>query len=549
MRRLFVQLPALVWLAWLLGMGAPVSVAASCAGDKAGVAEGKGAQCLDGMLPPGVSPLWRLRFPEAPDALGPRIQVTGVVKDQHFSPSSIETVPTGIAVDPAIPLGSSLLGALSPHGFGSEERARIVQDSNQGYTVHCSAGQAPAGVLWRPDSGRLPAGARAELRIRARGDSGFQWGVAAPGKDAVLLRPVAASGPTGLEAAIPLDAVSAALGGEHASFVLMCPARAASLTIQSIELRPLQAVGEGLRAAWNWTAEHWRADPAALIARAEALGLRRLYVALDVEPSGEKVVGADLLAAFVAMASSRGMAVWAVEGDPGMATPQGREQALRRLRALHAYQADVEPSARLGGVQYDIEPYLLPAYRTDPRAVAQEWARTIQALNRHSTLKLDMVLPFWLPQSPMGDTVLGALRKTKGSLTIMAYRVDPLAIQRVAEPLLAWGAAAGIPVYVALEAGPLDDELTQFYTEAPAGLPASLWLTTNEEGGTAVLLPKPVLLSQGKGYNASGQQPAPASLVSFKGNHQAMLAASRQLQPVLRAWPSYAGMAYHGLLD
>ena len=498
-------------------------------------------------LPQGVSSVWRLRFAEKPDALGPRIQVTGIVEKQHFSPSSIMAASTDKDVPLAMPMGSPLLGDLAYRTFGLEERVELTPSPDQTLAVSCRAGKSVAGVVFHSNTERLPTGARGELNIQAYGDAGFQWGIARPGQDAALLQPVSALDGKQLKASIPLEQI-AALGDGPASFVLMCPLHEAQLMIQSIALAPVPVVGSGLRAAWNWNAERWHNDSKTLIKQALELDLQRLYIAVDMDAIGKQVKDAALLADFITHASSAGIDVWAVEGDPAMATPQGREHALQRLKAIQAYQASAPQVARLGGVQYDIEPYLLPAYQKSPQKVAQQWSQTIVALSQQSQLKLDMVLPFWLPLSPFKDSVMAALQDSDSSITIMAYRVEPQAIQRVAEPLLSWGVKHAKSVHVGLEAGPLKDELTQFYVEAPRADPALLWLMPAQEGGEAILLSEPAHLSQGKGYNPSGQQLSSASVVSFNGDYQSMLGTAGRLQPVFAAWSSYAGMVFHGLL-
>lgn len=509
-----------------------------------------GGPCVEVDLPSGTSPAWWLPVSEAPGAMGPRINVTGIVKDQQFSPSAVEAHSAAVpANEPALPVDLPLSDLVSARTFGSEERVSIASRTDAGLAISCRSGTSTAGVLLVPVAGRLPAGAQAELRILARGDVGFQWGVAGPDQDAALLRPIAATSHAGLSASIPLGDAVASLSGDRASFVLLCPLHAATLLVRSIDLYPVPPAVQRPGAAWVWSSGRWRADPAVLIADAAALGLRRLYVALSMDPEHTKVADAALLAEFISMAAAKGIAIWAVEGDPGMATPEGRGLALQRLHALRNYQADVAPAARLGGIQYDIEPYLLPAYRADPLAVAGQWAQTMQALRQHTDMELDMVLPFWLLQSPMGDTVQAALKESADSLTIMAYRTEPQAIQQVAEPLLSWGTAQGVPVHVGLEAGFLDDELTQFYSEVPVGQAAQLWLLPTDGGAAAVLLSRSALLTQGKGYNALGQQLAPATKVSFLGDKARMLTVAQQLQPALAAWNSYTGMVFHGLLD
>lgn len=497
------------------------------------------------------SPLWQLDIPDMPASPGQRIQVSGLMKDNQFVPSGVEfNMADSATALPALPLGLSLLENLSVRAFGVEERVDVVRENDNLIRIHCRAGGQTAGVLFTPVSARFPLGARGKLRVRAQGSGGFEWGVAPADKDARLLVSLVPSA-TGLAAEIPLDLVTAQVTaeGQPLSMTLICPLTAAGLQIDTIDLEPAQVASDGLRAAWVWNAKRWLDNPQKLVDEAKALGFQRFYIALDMLDGDPGVANADRLSHFIDLAAGSQIAVWAVEGDPDMALPAGREHALQRLQAIQRYQASVPQASRLGGVQYDIEPYLLPLYRTRPQEVGRQWAQTLRELAVQSKLKLDMVLPFWLPQSPMGSPVLEALRETADSITIMAYRTTGLAIQQVAEPLLAWGTAQDMPVYVALEAGPLPDDVIQSYIAAKAGQPARLWLLPSAKGGRALRFEKPVLLQQGTGYLAAGQITVPASRVSFLGDDTAMLKAARSVLPALRAWSAYAGMVFHGLLD
>lgn len=496
---------------------------------------------------------WQLEIPDMPSSPGQRIQISGLMKNDQFVPSGVElniTADSGTSL-PALPLGLPLLENLSVRAFGVEERVEVVRDNDDAIRIHCRAGGKTAGVLLTPVSARFPLGASGKLRVQVQGSSGFEWGVAPAGKDAHLLVPVIPSATGGLAAEIPLNQVTAQIMADNQplSMALICPFTAADLKIDAIALEPAQAAPAGLRAAWVWNAKRWNDNPQKLLNEAAALGLQRLYIALDVPHGEDGVANVDRLSRFIALATARKISVWAVEGDPNMVLPVGREHALRRLQAIQRYQSSVPQASRLGGLQYDIEPYLLSAYASSPQEVGRQWAQTLHELKAQSQLKLDMVLPFWLPQSPMASLVLEALHKTADSITIMAYRTTDSAIQQAAEPLLAWGTAQGMPVYVALEAGPLPDDVIQTYNAAKAGQPASLWLLPDGKGGRALYFEKPVLLQKGTGYLTAGQITVPASRVSFLGDETALLKAGRNVLPALRAWSAYAGMVFHGLLD
>jgi hypothetical protein len=68
----------------------------------------------------------------------------------------------------------------------------------------------------------------------------------------------------------------------------------------------------------------------------------------------------DLLASFVRQAGARGIRVRSVDGDPHMVLTDEVPNMVKRVQAYAAYNAQVAPEARLAGIQFDVEPYLLP---------------------------------------------------------------------------------------------------------------------------------------------------------------------------------------------
>ena len=109
---------------------------------------------------------------------------------------------------------------------------------------------------------------------------------------------------------------------------------------------------------------------------------------------------------FVASADRHKLAVHAVAGEPNWT-----DQALSRLGPMTvdlvaAYNSNAEKSGevQLQGIQFDIEPYVDPAWWTDVKASLQAYLSTIRAIVDHynqvvppgpTRLQLGVAIPFW----------------------------------------------------------------------------------------------------------------------------------------------------------
>jgi hypothetical protein len=109
---------------------------------------------------------------------------------------------------------------------------------------------------------------------------------------------------------------------------------------------------------------------------------------------------------FVASADRHKLAVHAVAGEPNWTY-----QALSRLGPMTvdlvaAYNSNAEKSGevQLQGIQFDIEPYVDPAWWTDVKASLQAYLSTIRAIVDHynqvvppgpTRLQLGVAIPFW----------------------------------------------------------------------------------------------------------------------------------------------------------
>ena len=296
------------------------------------------------------------------------------------------------------------------------------------------------------------------------------------------------------------------------------------------------------RGAWVWRSERWVQDPEAFIDTALAQGLDQVFISIPI--AADRVAAAPALERLILAAQHAGVRVAAVEGDPRMVTSDGLQYAQGRATALRQYNLD-HPETPLDGLQYDIEPYLLPDYAEAPEAMLGLWARSLIALGETYGANLDIVIPFWLPGAPGGPAALEAVHDRAERLTVMAYRTSPASILAAARPALIWGETHDIPVVIALETGPLDDEFIHVYRPAPVG---TLQMSLPGQAQEVRLLPGAMPGTEAEPvFRFSHAVTAPAARVTFNGDLPQLYRSLETIEPLLNAYDSYAGVAIHGL--
>jgi hypothetical protein len=296
------------------------------------------------------------------------------------------------------------------------------------------------------------------------------------------------------------------------------------------------------RAAWFWSPARWLETPQQIFNGQKLYGLRRVYITVPVEQ--EAVRNAEALNEFIREAHARGLEVWAVLGDPAAVLPQGMQNFAAMARAYAAFNQS--SAVKLDGLQLDIEPYLLPGYQLAPRDWQRRYAEAVRFIHAAApTLALDLALPFWWgDEASGGQAFLSTLASSISSLTVMDYRTDAEQIVRLAQPFLAWGQQHGKKVSIALEALSIPDEGRRHFERATRG---ELWHVTLAGREVLFLLDQPVSLAQASGFRYTRSSRFEGSSVSFFGRTDQLMRLLPSLEAQLQRWPSFSGMALHGL--
>ncbi len=504
------------------------------------------ADCATSELPLPVASITagRLLSADLGRALAPGFALTGSEVDHRFQLE--EVIPRG---EPAgssqIPAGVELIDDLTIVHFGAENRTHALHKDGR-LALTCSAGKAPAGIILKLPHRGLPLAISLDAQLSYAADGEFEL--------ALSDRRRAAGGDPLPLAQLPADQTTAVMQLPRAgldiasieSFTLACPSRAARLALHSLKLVPSSTSSPiPARALWAWQPAAWLEEPEALLTKLDQAGADTLFTTIPIDLQTGRVSQAAPLENFVKLAGKRGVRVWAVVGDPGAVKEDQRAGFARFPAAYALYNSEVNAEARLAGLQFDIEPYINAGYSLAPSAWQEAYLETLAQLKRATSMPMDVVVPYWWADQQNGR-LLERLAPVTDSLTVMNYRTHPAQIKRFAQPFLEWGQRHGRAVRIALESGPIADELQRHYAPKPAGEVAIISIGTKQ---ALLLFDRPLTAPNAWGevrmFAYTHTTPLPGGAVSFAGQRQALLTLLPELENLWRAWPGFSGVALH----
>jgi hypothetical protein len=193
-------------------------------------------------------------------------------------------------------------------------------------------------------------------------------------------------------------------------------------------------------------------------------GITELYVATATEY--EAADGFAALAELVRQAQRLDIEIFWVCGDPSWALSARHARALEVIDwagRINALLRNLElPEIR--GLQYDVEPYLLPEWKASPAAIEPQYAALLAELRdatRAAGFELWLDVPFWLGERVFQGTSLGRLAVgASDGIVIMAYRNTVSGIVEKATDLLRDSGAKARSVVVAMETGCREEPVT-----------------------------------------------------------------------------------------
>ena len=505
------------------------------------------ANCSVLPLPTAVMGVQALHFLPPDASPGKTILLRGIEADKgkSFSVSEHTLVSDQPAPRPQAPMpfGASLLGAMQARTHG--DTARISADVKDGRLyLTCRAGAKPASVTLLGPWFMPRARAVMQAAFSGEGRFALQLASGAPGK------PDQAFDLGSLNAGQPVQTARFDLPekldrANWRALSLACPQGAATLRLDALTLQGAAEADAAAapRATWTWSPNEWRERGAALLDWAVQQKIGAVFITVPLKDGS--VDDAAQLGAFVRQAGSRGIAVSAMEGAPDMVLPASQDAAIARLRAYAAYNTSAAEDARLKGVQYHIEPYLVPAHVLPQAQRDRRYLELAARLHQVAApLALDFVVPHWWADK---KALLDGLAKHADILTVKSPRTDPAQIYRLAVPFLDWGVEHGKTVRVALDAGPIGAGVQRRYERRPPGARGDLLVFTL--GGQKILLLQqvPAAHDKAQAYALAASQEIDAADASFHSDKGALMRLLPQLERTFGAWESFGGMALHDL--
>ena len=481
---------------------------------------------------------------EDADALSGGVILKGIEGDERLGRFEVIPLSEPARAPAALPAGSELIPRLQVQAFGVEARARAkIIDAR--ILIECDAGNAPAGVLLKGCGEVLPAGAGFAARIETDTHSRFRFGAVDAAREKLgEPLPLGSIAPGRARTSFPLPPQLDAASWQ--SWVVECPKSAARLSIESLMLEPRAPMAAmPRRALWVWHPEAWSARRADLFALLDANAADTVFLTIPVSADLRRVRDPDALANFISAASARGTRIWAVAGDPRAVLPDQRTAYAQRARAYADYNRSVAADARLSGFQLDIEPYLNTGYPLDTEAWLSAYLDTLSQVRAQANMPIDVAVPFWWGrQAYRGGEFLDHLASLVDVVTVMNYRTEKNQILEFAEPFLAWAAHAQRQVRIGLESGPIADESMSVYRSSTEG---ELWRVPLGDYSLLLLLDKARANPAGSAFAYSHTTRWHGSSITFRDNIGAMHKLLPDLEAVWRSWPSFAGIALHGL--
>ncbi|GIO31242.1 MULTISPECIES: hypothetical protein [Paenibacillus] len=210
-----------------------------------------------------------------------------------------------------------------------------------------------------------------------------------------------------------------------------------------------------VRGTYIWEANQVLQNGQEILDFAKEKKLNWLYVRLDLQQPF------SAYRTFVKEASAAGIEVHAMGGHPVWALQESRPKMMKLVNYVKDYNRAVNGDERFHGIHLDIEPYVLPEWKTDDKRVISEWTSNLDAfvteLKKDSHLQASMDLAVWLDKYkvPGDDVSLSKwMIQRMDHVSLMAFRNSAAGsngIAGVSKEEIGFANELGKPILISVE--------------------------------------------------------------------------------------------------
>lgn len=244
-------------------------------------------------------------------------------------------------------------------------------------------------------------------------------------------------------------------------------------------LSPYEAKAQGYyqKATWLWNTERIRSNPQEVLTFLNQNQVNLVYLQVNID------IPVSYYKSFIKESSARGIRVEALDGAPQWGLETERYRITKFINWVQAYQNAASNVEKFGGLHVDIEPHVLPRWKSDQAGVIREWQSNVAYLIQEADklqLPVSADIPFWLGNyfAADGKTTLSRYMISQyDSVTIMSYRDTAAAINSIAKKELEDATALGKKAFASVETKPSNEgDFLTFYEEGAAYMNEQLTL-------------------------------------------------------------------------
>ncbi|MEK5644219.1 hypothetical protein BK138_13055 [Paenibacillus rhizosphaerae] len=237
-----------------------------------------------------------------------------------------------------------------------------------------------------------------------------------------------------------------------------------------------EAKAEGYtKATWLWNTVLIKTEAKEMLKFSADHGVRTIYLQTNSD------IPASYYKSFIKQAGALDIRVDALSGAPSWGLTSERYKITSFLDWVKAYQNGAAEDEKFQGVHVDIEPHVLPQWKSDQTSVIRQWQENVQYLTDHvreMNLPVAADIPFWLCNYTTADgtsTLSRFMISQYDAVAIMSYRDTADGIYSTAKRELEEANYLGKPAFASVETKPSSEgEFITFYEEGKAYMDSQL---------------------------------------------------------------------------